>query len=123
MKWILSEDRGSATVLGLALSVVVLAIGFIAMVQVQATLASHGAQSAADLSALAGAQTLGDPCAAADRMANTNHVRLITCEVQGADVAISVEGPSPSLVAALFIRFGLPIGRVVATAVAGPSGD
>lgn len=117
----LFDERGSATVLGLAISTVLLAIGFIAVTQVQATLASHGAQSAADLSALAGAQTLGDPCSAADHMANANHVRLASCEVQGTDVSVVVEGPAPSLVAVLFTRFGLPLGRVIATAVAGPA--
>ena len=118
----IARDRGSATVLGLAMSIVLLAVGFIAVTQVQATLASHGAQSSADLSALAGAQTLGDPCSAADQMAKANHVLLTTCEMKGTDISVSVEGPAPSLVAALFHRVGLPIGRVTATAVAGPAG-
>jgi len=116
------DDRGSATVLGLVASFVVLSVGFIGIVQVQATLASHSVQSAADLSALAGAQALADSCGAANQMAVANNVDLIACEIAAGDVSVVVEARTPSLVAELLNRFGLPIGKVVATAKAGPPG-
>ena len=122
MSSLTQDDRGNATVLGLAVSAIVFAIGFIGVVQVQATLASHSVQSAADLSALAGAQTLGDPCFGAQQMAQANNVQLIACESDGSDVSVEVETNAPSLVAMLFDRFGLPIGKVTATAKAGPPG-
>jgi secretion/DNA translocation related TadE-like protein len=116
------EDRGNVTVLGLAISIVVLAIGFIGIVQVEATLASHRVQSAADLSALAGAQSLGDPCDAAIAIAKANSVELVACDSESEDISVVVEANAPSLIAALFRRFDLPIGRVSATAKAGPAG-
>jgi secretion/DNA translocation related TadE-like protein len=122
MKCLHSDDRGNATVLALVASIVVLAVGFIAVVQVQATLASHSVQSAADFSALAGAQALGDSCDAAQQMAVANSVELTSCQFVAGDVSVVVESNAPSLVAALLSRFGLPIGKVVATATAGPPG-
>ena len=116
------EDRGNITVLGLAISIVLLAIGFLGIVQVQATLVSHRVQSAADLSALAGAQSLGDPCDAAIEVATANSVELIACDLESEDISVVVEANAPSLIAALFRRFDIPIGRVSATAKAGPAG-
>ena len=115
------EDRGNVTVLGLAISIVLLAIGFLGIVQVQATLVSHRVQSAADLSALAGAQSLGDPCDAAVEVATANKVEIIACGSERGDISVIVEADAPSLVAALFRRFDIPIGRVSATAKAGPA--
>jgi hypothetical protein len=38
------------------------------------------------------------------------------------DISVVVEANAPSLIAALFRRFDIPIGRVSATAKAGPAG-
>ncbi|CAB4664859.1 unannotated protein [freshwater metagenome] len=122
MKEVFIDDHGNVTVLGLAISIVILAIGFIGIAQVQATLTSHRVQSAADLSALAGAQSLGDPCSAAVAVATANSVELTACESVSGDISVIVEANPPSLVAALFRRFDIPIGRVMASAKAGPSG-
>lgn len=120
MKHWLPDDRGSGTVLGIALIGVISLLGFVGVAQVQATLLSHTVQGAADLSAIAGAQALADPCARAESIAQSNLVKLTRCSVAGGDVSVEVEAATPSLVAQLFDRFGISVNNVRAVATAGP---
>jgi len=62
--------------------------------------ARHRAAAAADLAALAAAETLrsgGDPCAAADKVSTANDARLRSCAVEGWEVTVaaaaSITGP------------------------------
>ena len=88
-----SRERGAATVLVVALAGLLLLIGA-AVTGVTAVVVTHrAAQSAADLSALAGAQATvrgEDGCAAADAIARDNEAELIDCQVLAGDVLVQV---------------------------------
>ncbi|CAB4912562.1 MAG: hypothetical protein F2806_08690 [Actinobacteria bacterium] len=114
------HEKGSGTVLGIALIGVISMLGFVAVAQAQATLLSHSVQGAADLSAIAGAQSFSDPCARAESIASLNRVRLTRCFVDGADVSVEVEAATPTLVSKLLNRFGMTVNNVRAVATAGP---
>lgn len=92
------SERGAATVVTVAFAGVLLLLGA-ALGVVAALVAAHRtAQSAADLAALAGAQTLaigGDACGAAGRSAAANTARLTACVVEGREVRVGVEVEGP----------------------------
>jgi secretion/DNA translocation related TadE-like protein len=115
-----NDEKGSGTVFGIALIGVISLMGFVAVAQVQATLLSHSVQGAADLSAIAGAQSLADPCAGAESIALFNGVILKHCFIDGGNVSVEVEAATPSLVAKLLDRFGISVNNVRAVATAGP---
>lgn len=91
-------DRGSASLLVVALTGVVLLLG-LAGAFLTATGAAHRkAQAAADLAALAGAtagQRGGDACAAAGMVADHNGARSIDCDLEGSDVVVRVSLAGP----------------------------
>ena len=86
-------DGGSASLLVVALTGVVLLLG-LAGAFLTATGAAHRqAQSAADLAALAGAtagRSGGDACAMAAKVADQNGARSAACHVDGNDVVVQV---------------------------------
>jgi secretion/DNA translocation related TadE-like protein len=92
------HQRGSATLLVLAMGGVLMLLGA-ALAVVAAMVAAHrSAQSAADLAALAGAQGVrvgGDGCGSAARVATANAAQLVVCSVAGGtvDVEVRVVGP------------------------------
>ncbi|MCR2051335.1 flp pilus-assembly TadE/G-like family protein [Actinomyces bowdenii] len=94
-----TDERGSGTVMALAVIAVVLSLGLGATGLIQAQGASGRARSAADLAALAGATALssvispGDPCATAGRVAQANGARLTSCRISGEDVSVDVVVP------------------------------
>jgi len=114
------HEKGSGTILGIALIGVIWMLGFVAVAQAQATLLSHSVQGAADLSAIAGAQALADPCAHAESIASSNRVTLTRCFIDGEDVSVEVKAATPTLVAKLLNRFGIAVENVHAVATAGP---
>jgi secretion/DNA translocation related TadE-like protein len=59
--------------------------------------AQRRVQSAADLSALAGATTTGDACAEAGRVAAANETALDQCRLDGEEVSVRVSVPGPEL--------------------------
>ncbi|GAA3509357.1 Rv3654c family TadE-like protein [Georgenia daeguensis] len=89
-------DRGSGSVLGLAL-VAVLVVLTLAVVGVARAVHARGtAQAAADLGALAAATALhdltgpaGDPCAVAGRVVAANGAELTSCRSRGGEVVVS----------------------------------
>ena len=91
-------DSGSASLLVVALTGVVLLLG-LAGAFLTATGAAHRrAQSAADLAALAGAtagQRGGDACAVAAQVADHNGARSAACRVEGDDVVVRVSLVGP----------------------------
>jgi secretion/DNA translocation related TadE-like protein len=104
-------DRGSATVWVVALSGVLAAIGVAVLLVGAAVVGRHRAAGAADLAALAGAESAvrgrPDACAAAERVAGANGARLTGCTVDpGAVVDVAVE---------VHVRLG-PLGTRSATA-------
>jgi secretion/DNA translocation related TadE-like protein len=92
------DQRGSATVLVVAMSGVLLLIGAALGVVVALVVAHRVAQSGADLAALAGARAAGrgaDGCRAAGEVAAANDVRLTDCLTRGrvVEVTVSARGP------------------------------
>ncbi|HEY3527946.1 MAG TPA: Rv3654c family TadE-like protein [Nocardioides sp.] len=92
------DERGSATLLVLAMCGVLVLLAA-ALAVVTAMVAAHrAAQSAADLAALAGARGLAEGrngCAQAAEVARANEARLAACAVTGrvVDVVVRVSGP------------------------------
>lgn len=79
------DDRGSATVWMLALATVIVLLTMTAVTGGSAVLARHRLERAADLSALAAAQSLGtaiQPCSAAARVALANGAELVDCQLE-----------------------------------------
>lgn len=85
------QEDGAGTVLSLAL-MGVLVTTTVATAGVVAVVGAHrSAQAAADLGALAGATSLqqgGDPCRAAQQVAERNGATLARCEVRAWDVVV-----------------------------------
>jgi len=92
------DQRGAASLLVVALLSVLLLVGAALGVVAAMVWAHRVAQSAADLSALAGAADLqegGDACAAASRIAGANDASLASCLVQGEEVVVEVTVAGP----------------------------
>ena len=91
-------ERGSATVLVLAFSAVLLLVGCALGVVTAMVHASRVAQSGADLAALAAARARSqgaDPCREAARVATADGVRVTSCRVSGPTVTLTVTAPGP----------------------------
>ncbi|WPR63799.1 Rv3654c family TadE-like protein [Glutamicibacter protophormiae] len=104
------SQRGSSTVAATALAVtaLLLAAGILAWSAV--TRAAMQAASAADLAALAAADTarglrVGDPCAAAGLLASTNAARLDSCTVEADGTTVRVQVSVAITFSALGIEF------------------
>lgn len=92
------RERGSATLLAVACISVLLLLGAALGVVAAMVRAHRVAQSAADLAALAAADTVGtgrDPCAAGSAVAMANDAILVACDLDGRDatVTVTVAGP------------------------------
>ncbi|MEU4694524.1 Rv3654c family TadE-like protein [Actinoplanes sp. NPDC023714] len=106
------RDRGAASILILALGLVLLAAGLAAAAVGAAQVARREARNAADLGALAGAQQaiLGreTACAAAGRIVERNRARMSSCTLDGLRIVVRTEVTTGRL------------GRAEAAARAGP---
>ncbi|MEG2577592.1 MULTISPECIES: Rv3654c family TadE-like protein [Actinomycetes] len=96
----LRSEQGSGTVMATALVVVALLIAGAVLAWVAATRAAMQAASAADLSALAAADTArglrpGDPCTVAALLAESNGALLAACTVEpdGQSVRVTTNVP------------------------------
>ncbi|MFW3384555.1 UNVERIFIED_CONTAM: hypothetical protein RF648_00985 [Kocuria sp. CPCC 205274] len=99
------DDRGSGTVHALTLTLVLGVLLVAVLLLAQAGIATHRAGKAADLAALAAADTArglvaGDPCGAAERVARENGARLERCAlvepervVVDVRTAVALDGP------------------------------
>nr|MDT0660100.1 flp pilus-assembly TadE/G-like family protein [Micromonospora sp. DSM 115978] len=99
-----APDGGSASLWVLAVGLLLVAAGLAGAAVGTARVARHQARVAADLGALAGAgQALANPagaCAAASGIVQANGGEVITCSVDGLDLAVTVEvrvSPLPGL--------------------------
>jgi secretion/DNA translocation related TadE-like protein len=94
-------ERGAASILLLAIGLVLVAGGIAGAAVGEARVARHRAQTAADLGALAGAvHVLEGPasaCAAAQRLVSANDGVLVDCEIQELDLIVHVEVTAPHL--------------------------
>jgi secretion/DNA translocation related TadE-like protein len=88
-------DRGAASVLLLAVGLVLVMAGLGGAAIGTARVARHQAQNAADLAALAGATdaVFGESvaCARAARLAAANGARLTSCTVDGLEIVVRAE--------------------------------
>ena len=92
------SQRGSATLFAVAVVGVLVLVGAALGVAGAMLNAHRVAQSAADLAALAGAQSLArgeDGCAAATAIAEANGATVDSCEVAGLDVRLQVTVTGP----------------------------
>lgn len=91
----MSEDRGSASLIAVALIVVLLAAGLGVVAIGSAVIARHRAQSAADLAALAAAGWLAaghrSACAHASSVAAAMGTAVSDCRISGLDALVTVE--------------------------------
>jgi secretion/DNA translocation related TadE-like protein len=89
----LFDERGIATVLGVAWIVVLMTAGWLAMLAAAIAWAQHHLDGAADLAALSAAQSAQsgrDGCAAAVRIAERNGVTVRECRRVGTDIVVTV---------------------------------
>jgi secretion/DNA translocation related TadE-like protein len=111
-----APDRGSATVLVLAVGLLTVLVALAFAAVGSAIVARHRAQTAADLGALAGAARALDgtdaACARAAEIVGRNRAVLTACELDGLDVIVTAEA-TPAGLAAVF-------GTAHASARAGP---
>jgi secretion/DNA translocation related TadE-like protein len=130
------RDRGAASILILAIGLVLVAAGTAAAAVGAARVGRHQARTAADLSALAGAARVvegpGPACDRARQIAHDNQARLSVCRLEGWEIVVRVEvtvTPLPGLTrnteaaaragpVATPAGFGLSGGRRAATASA-----
>lgn len=92
---ITQADRGAGSVLVVALIAVVSVAGLTVLGAAHALVRGQQLSSAADAAALAAADVLlgwvpGDPCAAAERIAEAHAVRLTGCDAVGTAVTVRV---------------------------------
>jgi secretion/DNA translocation related TadE-like protein len=112
------SERGSATLISVAMMAVLLAITLGGSVVGSAVIARHRAQAAADLAALAAAGRIASgpqsACAWATSVAKANGAKATGCTVEELDVVVTVE------VAVALSRIGMA--SASAAARAGPVG-
>lgn len=111
-------DRGSATVLALAVVLIGLVVATSSAALGAAVVARHRAEAAADLGALAAADVLlaratGSPCGAAAAVVRAHDAALVSCTVDQGDAVVRASVRPPGRVGSL--------GAAVAVARAGPA--
>ncbi|HXH81123.1 Rv3654c family TadE-like protein [Nocardioides sp.] len=110
-------EVGSATILVLAVTGLLMFVGLALSGVTAIVLAHRSAQAAADLAALAAASAAAvglDACAAADRSAEANDASLASCHQAGGVVTVAVRVSGPRLLDRDY--------DVTAQARAGPAG-
>ncbi len=111
----LRDDAGIATVFTCLCVLVLLTAAVLVMYFAAAVLARHRAEMSADLGAVAGARQViagsDAACARARTVADANHGRVRSCEVDGADLL---------LVVTVDVRIGPVRGSATGRARAGP---
>lgn len=109
------RERGSGTVLALALGLVVIAAMILTVLLAQAAVAASRAAAAADLAALAAADAArglrpGEPCRVAESVARRNQASIVSC----------AEGPDHTVQLRTRLDAVTPLGPASGLARAGP---
>ncbi|HKP39692.1 MAG TPA: Rv3654c family TadE-like protein [Mycobacterium sp.] len=112
-----ADDRGSASLVAVAMMAVLLSITMGAVCVGSAVIARHRAQASADLAALAAAGRLAggaeQACARASALARAMRTAISQCTVDELDVIVTVDAP---------VSFGrIGVGSAGAAARAGPA--
>lgn len=84
------SERGSVTVLSIALGAVIVGAGFILLAVLQLAVIRAELGSYADLAALAASGQGSQSCQAAAQVAQMNHVELVGCEINSSEIVVSV---------------------------------
>lgn len=109
----LRDDRGAASVLVLAVGLVLVGVAAIVVIGGAARVARHQARVAADFGALAGGghtvEGQAAACAVALRYVEANHARMLGCTVDGLEIVVRAE-----------VRLGIYPASAVAASRAGP---
>jgi secretion/DNA translocation related TadE-like protein len=88
------KDRGSATLLSLALAAILLGAGVVGVLWAAVSVGHHRADAAADLAALSAAEVqqsyTGNACATAGQIADAQGAFLKNCQVEVDAVAVVV---------------------------------
>ena len=85
------SDRGSATVLSIALGAIIVGAGSILLSVLQLAIIRAELGSYADLAALAASSTASDSCAAAAQISELNQVELVECSINSTEVTVTVQ--------------------------------
>ena len=89
------RDRGAASILVLAIGLVLVAAGMAGAAVGAARVGRHQARTAADLGALAGAARVvegrASACERAGQLAAANQARLTACRLDGLEIVIEVQ--------------------------------
>ena len=100
------DERGVAIVWSLALITMIGLAAFLAAAVGGLVATRQEVSTIADLAAVAGAQSLGDPCGSAAAVVRSNGAQLVGCQVVGADVVADVALPAPTVVVRLLAVLG-----------------
>jgi secretion/DNA translocation related TadE-like protein len=91
--WRHESDRGSVSIWTLAVGLLVAFMGFTSVAVGQAVVATHRAQSAADLGAIAGAEFAAFgrdmACARAAQIVTANGATITSCVMDGLDIIVT----------------------------------
>ena len=90
-----ASDRGSMTLIAVALLSVICIVGVLGLGLAQWAVAAARLSSAADIAALAGANAEVDACGRASTAASMNGTTLVACRIEGTDVVATVQAPAP----------------------------
>jgi len=113
------SERGSATILTIALIPVLLLGGVVSAGITQLMVLRQQLATAADLSAIAAARASTDPCARAQAVADAHHVQLTECTAVGADWRIEVAAPIDAVALRMLTLAGRGPDELREVAVAG----
>lgn len=109
----MNDDRGSGTLLGMLMALVLTVSGTVCWALVAVTTAGQRAAVSADLAGLAAAQS---GCEAAAAVASANAARLDQCALEDGDASVVVSVDAPAMLGPL----GIALPRPSASARAGP---
>ena len=113
MIFVLRGDRGSGSVLGLAILAAVVGITIVVVPLYSAFAGRQAVSGAADAAALAAADTRagvvsGYPCDLAQTIAELNETRLVSCDVDGLVVTVAVSRKILGIDIVVFATAGPP---------------
>lgn len=113
MTFVLRGDRGSGSVLGLAILAAVVGITIVVVPLYSAFAGRQAVSGAADAAALAAADTRagvvsGYPCDLAQTIAELNETRLASCDVDGLVVTVAVSRKILGVDVVVFATAGPP---------------
>lgn len=115
----MNDDRGSASVFAVLVIPLLCIAAFGLLAFAQQALVRQQLRTAADLSALAAAQALDDPCQRAQQIADAHRVSLLACASIGGDWTVEVSAPQPPMMRRMATLFGREIPDPTQVATAG----